>query len=115
MKTPIKNFSSGRVRTSLSMLTMLAVISSSCNKSANVQDESAKKLSVPSKTSSIDNTITNRLLPPSSVRSSFSTSPNPAVSDDFNDATVDMTKWQYRTDGSSKWGTSSSYVYIATN
>ena len=63
------------------------------------------------KTAGIDPSVTHLPLP-SSVSSLYSTSLNPDVSDDFNDTTVDFTKWQYRTDGTAKWGTNSDYVYI---
>lgn len=66
------------------------------------------------KTSSIDPGVINRLAPPSSISSLYSTSLNSIVSDDFNGDSVDMNQWQYRTDGSNQWSTSSNNVYIAS-
>jgi hypothetical protein len=85
-------------------LIFLAAITS-CTKK-NQAPQIAKK-------SSVDSTVT-RLPLPASVSASYSKSLDSAVSDDFNGASVDFTKWQYRTDGTAVWGTSSTYVYTAT-
>lgn len=94
---------------------VLSGLISACKKSnVTVPVADANNSAIALKINSIDNTMTNRLGPPSAVSALYSTTLNPAVSDDFNDSSLDMNKWQYRTDGTSDWGTTTSSVYMAT-
>lgn len=111
----MKKYSIFSRNVALLALSLLALVLSqaSCKKAETAgiinADRAAEKAAA-----SIDPTITNRIAPPSSVQSSYSSSLDPTVSDDFNDSSIDWAKWQYRTDGTSDWSTSSSDVYLAT-
>lgn len=98
--------------TSVVVAAAMFAFSTSCKKA---EKPAATELITINNTKLGTNTISavGVIAPPSSVSSLYDTQLDPAVSDDFNGSSVDMSKWQYRTNGTSAWGTTTSDVYIA--
>src|SRR6476661_5544878 len=118
MKTHLRSILNPRMMSLLVLTAAFTFLNSSCKKdNVEAANETAEDRALVASNdlemATLQSGSVGEVSPPSSISALYSAVLDTAVSDDFNGDAIDFTKWQYRTDGTSEWGTTNSDVYIA--